>query len=294
MSQHQLTIAGIQVAFELDGVTIDDFTSISKRWLPDVRRSDTPRPPDLHVRIAAGHPSLRYHRNGFAVRGDNGTFHTCLDASVVLSRYLERELNRAGRWSIHCSAIAVNGRAHLLLGKAGSGKTTLAAACRMRDRDVMVLAGDRAVIEHGLIVAGTTTLHFRNGTLRHHLAGLVAPPPPAEDMWGQWTTLDYPDVWPAAFPVHRISLVRLSAGPAILGRVAPPDDFLRTLEQLVHFGEVFPCVALEHMQPIPIFTTNAIQVKRIAAARDLMAPTGVQTLSGDLDALVDVVLGDAR
>jgi hypothetical protein len=63
------------------------------------------------------------------------------------------------------------------------------------------------------------------------------------------------------------------------------------IEQIAHFGEGFPCVALGHMEPIPIFTTAAVQRSRIAYTRQLVAKVQVQTLSGGLDEMVDVLLG---
>lgn len=291
---HRLSISGVEVSLALDGVTIDDFTASCKHWLPDVRPSPARLPPTLVISVSVGKPSLRYVRNGFKLRGNNGTFHTCLDATVILSRYLERELNLQGRYSIHCSAIAINGHAHVLIGFSGAGKTTIAAACRLRDSRVTVLAGDRAVFADDNIIAGTTTLHFRNGTLRLFLPELIDPLPPEEDMWGRWTTLEYPAVLPAKVPIRSLTLIRLSTGPAVMGSVAAPDDFLRTIEQVAHFGERFPCVALGHMNPIPIFTTYAIQRHRIEVTRKLVERLGVRSLSGGLDEVVDILLAETE
>jgi len=249
---------------------------------------------DLHVDVSFGMPGLRYRRDGFALRGNSGSFHTCLDAGLILSRYLERELNRRARYSLHCSAIALDGIANVLLGPAGSGKTTLAAAAALRDSRVKILAGDRAVVEGQNIVEGTTTLHFRNGSLLTFLRGLVEPLPEAEDMWGRWTCKVFPDLTSLAIPISGVWVVRLTEGRARIGRVAPPDDFLRVIEQIAHFGEVFPCVALGHMEPIPIFTTAAVQRSRITYTRQLVAKVQVQSLSGGLDEMVDVLLGGDR
>ena len=290
---HHLDIAGIRVELSLHEVTLKDFVTSCGHWVPAMCEVAEDGFRHLRVDVSVGVPALRYRRDGFSLRGDSGTFHTCLDAGVILSRYLERELNKRGRYSVHCAAIAYDGVAQVLLGPAGAGKTTLAAAAAMRDSRVQVLAGDRAVVEGDKVVGGTTTLHFRNGALRTHLRGLVEPLPDAEDMWERWTTKDFPTVASPVVSIGRLWVVRLGEGPARIGQVSPPDDVLRLIEQIAHFGEYFPCVALGHMQRVPIFTTAAVQRARIAYTRDVVAKVPVQTLSGGLDEIVDVLLEGA-
>lgn len=279
---HRLRIAGVEVALRLCGLALTEFVESCEHWLPDIRRSRNLGAPALTVCVSCGQPRLRYRRNGFEIRGNSGVFHTCLDSGIVLSRYLERELNRCGRYSVHAGCVAVRGCAHLLLGGAGAGKTTIAASWSRLDPSARVLAGDRAVVFDDRVVGGTTTLAFRNlGIDAAHL------PPGRHRSLGGWTSVQYPrDVFRSSYPIGSLSVVKLTSGPAVRMQIAEPDHFLRVYEQIAHFGDVFPNIALGHLMPIPIFSTMKAQAQRIEFTRQLVHGRNVFSVSGGLQEVV--------
>jgi hypothetical protein len=88
---------------------------------------------------------------------------------------LESQMNRRGLITLHCAAVERDGRAVLLLGHAGAGKTS-AALLLCREQGFRLLGNDLVVVggvDEARAVAGTTHLRLRRSAVERCIPALL-------------------------------------------------------------------------------------------------------------------------
>ena len=111
-----------------------------------------------------------------------------------------------GRSALHAAAVVVGGRAWLLVGRPGSGKSTFAVHARRRG--LPVLCDDLAVVEGRTVFTGPRTADLREESARHWHLGDDALVHVVQPRWRQ-------DLGPGPMEAELGGLVELRWGPEL-------------------------------------------------------------------------------
>lgn len=138
------------------------------------------------------------------------------DRRRVINAHLHVRQLRAGRLSVHAVALARSGRAVLLLGGHGAGKSLVGLALVERGWDVA--AGDIALVETGeqggpcpVALGGTRAYLVRAGALRRYFPSAThASTADTVDLSGRLPWAPAPD---GGFPIAAVALVDVDADP---------------------------------------------------------------------------------
>lgn len=179
-------------------------------------------PDDYAIWHYQNHPRVvqqQLERRRIVLGGDIADF-VCGETIPYLAySLLERAGMARGEATLHGASVTRNGNGILILGKSGSGKTSLALnLCRRYGCSIM--ANDLTVIRHQnsnmYLVAGTREFYVRESNIRRYQPELVAfLEQNAEDPWWSRSTL-YPDelgitVEREVVPICRVLMVHVSA-----------------------------------------------------------------------------------
>jgi len=292
MPESLLQSAGITIAFRSEEFAPDEFINVGSRWIPSLRRLyERPDSADISIDCDLGQNRLEYFENGFVIRGSYDKYHVLLDAAALLSRFLERELNRRKRYSFHGSCVVDQDKAFLLLGPEGVGKTTAAAACCLRKPTIRILSSDRTVVEDNLAIAGTTTLTFRKGSLVHELPQLVGGTISGDDLWDNKVSVDFSSaLCSTACRLAGFFFIRTSGMWSPMRLLTGPEKLVKLYDQLTYFAQAFPSISVGQRQPVPIFFSYETEGARIEYATELVRSIPAYVVSGSLDQVVTALL----
>jgi len=156
-----LSSCGVGIRFMSNFMRPTDFVARAAHLIPSLLQVTAGNNFDIYVTVEKWPDELLYEGNRFVVRGNYSEDQLAMDAVIVLSRYLERELNARGEYSVHAAAVTYKGQCILLAGNAGAGKTNLAFFLHLNNHDIAVLSGDRTVVRGSEVIGGSPTLLFR-------------------------------------------------------------------------------------------------------------------------------------
>jgi len=186
----------------------------------------------IHVEAPSSAGSAWYDRHGRVLRLEASATDLTGARLLYLSYLmLEAQLHRHGFVTLHAAALARDGRAVVLLGPAGAGKTTTAIrlcrehGCELTGNDVVVVGGRESLS----VVAGTAHLRLRHSSIARVLPELLGLfPPVVTDPWR--TKIDVsPDrigVPAAQKPAEVAAVVFIHVDNGYPNLVAGPGDSL--------------------------------------------------------------------
>lgn len=276
-----IDMCGVTALIRSDWITVDEFVAATSHMLPSAQATE-PAKPDLHIELSRDVTGLRCTETGFEISGDYAPGMLVQDCALVLSRYLERELNRRGLWSLHASAVALGERGVLLPGKSNCGKTSTAITVCQLCPEARVLSGDRAVIDEQRIVGGTTTVSIPIAAAPAHPA-VRAAAVRSRSVTGKVRLPHFSgDATPARLSEIVVLLGRL---PQPVQLTAPDDDrkFRYIHDSLCHFSDVSPNACHGQRSLVPYFNDPDLRHRRLVVAERIAATVEMTAARGDLD-----------
>jgi len=292
MYTEKCNFAGIEVLIH-SFISISTLRNTCKTWIPDSStKTVVAAQPHLEVTVEYGDAHIEYHDNGFLLRGLYDETQMSLDFAMILSRYLERCLNEEGKYSIHSSCVSVGNRAFLLAGHAGAGKTTTAAACHLRRKEIAVLSGDRTVIEGTHVIAGTTVLSFKAGSKYDYNTLLSKGRLLSPDAVIAGQTI-VPMPWEGnlkSYELAAIFIVSIGGGEPTIKRLLDAEQFLHVYGHFSFFANSFPTIVFGQLAPLPDTSIEYGQERRILFVKELLKHIPVIHLSGDVEERVESLL----
>jgi len=105
-------------------------------------------PQAVKVSVKRGEPNLTI--DGYKAQFTSNTEDSSMvaDALLIASRLVEKALNQNNIFSMHASSISYEGKAVLLVGAYGSGKTTTAINLCMNDKTIGYVTGNRPFLQN--------------------------------------------------------------------------------------------------------------------------------------------------
>jgi len=235
----------------------------------------------LNVKVEKGENMLHYKKDGFILSGSYDHHQLLMDIVLLLSRYIEFELNKLLFFSIHSSCISINSKAFLFLGPSASGKTITVAACNRKNPEIIVLSGERSIIKGEYVVGGTTTLSFRNGSLINDFPEFNNYVLSEHDPWLSYSLIDYPpSVFSQSYKIGAFIFLKVCNEKFRFSKFNAPDPFWKLYEQIAHFAEVFPLIVAGQKKPLPSFYSAKIAKNRIVYTENLVKTIPLYSLSG--------------
>ena len=213
-----------------------------------------------------------------------------------------KELNKEDKYFIHCAIVEKDGKATLISGEAGSGKTTLAMYLCM-EKGYNFVCNDRAVIglENGMpyVYCGTLQTHIRVGVIHEYFPSLVNKID-EKKMNRQWENKIYinPEfeelgikvsknaeltniLFTATYPVkdEETNITEQMQDVATLATMKSISEYIRADRNIV----------LSTNYPFPNFDNQELTMKRMKFAENLVEKTGIYTARGNIKKLANLI-----
>lgn len=213
-----------------------------------------------------------------------------------------KELNKEDKYFIHCAIVEKNGKATLISGEPGSGKTTLAMYLCM-EKGYNFVCNDRAVIgmENGIpyIYCGTLQTHIRVGVIHEYFPSLVHKID-KEKMDRPWENKIYinPEfdelgikvnktaelsniLFTSTYPVkdEETNLTRQMDDVATLATMKAVSEYIRADRNIV----------LSTNYPFPNFDNQELAMKRMAFVEKIVKNVGIYNARGNIKKLSDMI-----
>ncbi len=170
----ELTAANAKLNIMLPDESATEFSIIAKNTLNFVFHTQS----DIYTNtfqaeIKPGPNSVTLMDGKLEVSESTSTIQLGKDAADIASRLLEREMNKAGIFSMHGACVNFGSDAMLLVGDSGSGKTTVALNMCIADHDISFVTGNRALVSGNSVVGGVLSVNVRIGSIAGELRGLM-------------------------------------------------------------------------------------------------------------------------
>lgn len=213
-----------------------------------------------------------------------------------------KELNKEDKYFIHCAIVEKDGKATLISGEAGSGKTTLAMYLCM-EKGYNFVCNDRAVIglEDGIpyVYCGTLQTHIRVGVIHEYFPSLISKID-KEKMNRPWENKIYinPEfeelgikvtktaklsniLYTATYPVkdEETNLTKQMEDVATLATMKAISEYIRADRNIV----------LSTNYPFPNFDNQELAMKKMNFVEKLVKKTGIYTARGNIKKLSDMI-----
>ncbi len=101
----------------------------------------------IEINVERGAPRLEIENFKANLTSDSKNNSIVSDTLLIASRLLEKALNQNGIFSMHASGVSYNGKAVLILGPYGSGKTTTAFNACMKNYTIRYVTGNRPFLK---------------------------------------------------------------------------------------------------------------------------------------------------
>ena len=281
---------GLSMPMEVYGLFLDKYRSV----LPPISDTVSCRNPDFFINYSFGEPSLRLVDNTAHIVSKAKNSQAAIDVMLAASKFLERELNRNGIYSLHASAIALGRDGTIFLGQQGSGKTTVALSCSFLDPEVKLISGSRVFVKEDKIVGSIPSIDLRFGSVISELSTELQDSKNStiiqnQQVWDQRVLLRPEDLHintNAEYPIDIRRLVLVKKLPKELLAVRNSidrDSFLvRVYDALYAFSEHIPQYVLGSKIPYPDIFGNGMRQSRIQFGERLLGSKQPIYLEGRL------------
>ncbi|MCL2231601.1 MAG: hypothetical protein FWB99_00815 [Treponema sp.] len=227
------------------------------------------------------------------------------DLIYLLLSMFSKELNYYNQYILHCSAVEKDGKAIVLVGEPGSGKTTLALQFCIT-RGYNLVSNDRAIIgmdDKGRIkiFSGTLQMHIRVGVIHEYFPQLISAID-AEKINSPWSSKIYinPPFTGLGINVSEEAIV----GKIVYISTYPVDDNLTnliknpvdvaTLATMKHISECIRAsrnVVISTGSPFPCFDTGELADKRVNFVHQVVQNTEIYDARGNIPRIVELLDG---
>lgn len=289
---------GLSMPKEIYSLFLDKYRSV----LPEISDVVSGRSPDFFINYSFGEPSLKIVDNTAYMASKAKNSQAAIDVMLAASKFLERELNRNGIYSLHASAVALGKDGTIFLGHQGAGKTTVALSCSFLDPEVKLVSGSRVFVKEDKIVGGIPSIDLRFGSAVSELsAELRDRGNPTfiqhQQAWGQRILLRPEDLrvnLNTEYPIgiRRFVLVeKLPKELLVIRDSIDRDSFLvRVYDALYAFSEHIPQYILGSKIPYPDIFGDDMRQARIQFGERLLGSKQFIYLEGGLTEISTYVL----
>lgn len=213
-----------------------------------------------------------------------------------------KELNKEDKYFIHCAIVEKDGKATLISGEPGSGKTTLAMYLCM-EKGYNFVCNDRAIIgiENGIpyIYCGTLQTHIRVGVIHEYFPSLVNKID-KEKMEKPWENKIYinPEFDELGIKVNKTSklsnILFTSTYPVKdeetnLTEQREDVATLATMKVVSEYIRADRNIVLSTDYPFPNFDNQELAMKRMNFVKKLVEETKIYTARGNIKKLSDMI-----
>lgn len=213
-----------------------------------------------------------------------------------------KELNKDDKYFIHCAIVEKDGKATLISGEPGSGKTTLAMYLCM-EKGYNFVCNDRAVIgiENGIpyVYCGTLQTHIRVGVIHEFFPSLVNKID-KEKMERPWENKIYinPEFDKLEIKVNKTAelsnILFTSTYPVkdeetTLTKQMKDVATLATMKALSEYVRADRNIVLSANYPFPNFDNQELAMKRMAFVEKLVKGIGIYTARGNIRRLSNII-----
>jgi uncharacterized protein YlzI (FlbEa/FlbD family) len=215
------------------------------------------------------------------------------DVLTAASRYLEHLYFRDGCYSVHSAAFSLHGKAVLLPGRSGAGKTTVLLDLLLKNADYDFISADRTVIEKNKIIAGTTRVNMRGSSIRDEIPAIQ----------NQLKNVDFSEDQDYVFSASQLGFnVNQKETPIFLivypqkensklrvKRLPYPDVCTRLANQSFYFLEEFPRILFGANKLVPCITSEDLKNQVLKEINHLTNLVDSYAVSGRLEDITEWV-----
>ncbi len=163
----EFSALGVRISISIPSDLAASLMEKSAIFLP-IDGDKTPRAVEpIEINVMRGSPGLRVDGKSavFVSNADDNSIVT--DTLIIASRLLEKVLNEHGVFTMHAASVSYDGRAVLLLGPYGGGKTTAAVHLCLKDHTIGYVTGGRVFLDAGSgnVLYGMDTISMRTGSV---------------------------------------------------------------------------------------------------------------------------------
>ena len=271
-------------------------------YLSNLKKADGK--PSVTFHISRGPPNLVVNDDKILLVNNAQEEQLVRDTVLLMSKILERELNRRDIFSLHASGVSANGKAIAIIGPGGSGKTTSAVYTCMLDRTICFVSGNRIFVRGTDVIDGASGVRLRAGSLGQEL-GLSSPAleeigfydakvslTPAEI--GIVTTPSYPLKLTKIIVVRKFERELTVEKLNMANEEQMNDAFLNLYNCASEFSENFPSFILGPKIPYPNVFTTKLKEARISFIKGLLRNIEVIKVEGKLKEIASFVKNEIR
>jgi len=146
----------------------DSFSPFVPEW--KIGKEELITFPKINI-LQGEEPAIKIDKQSMEIVGDINRYEKNDAIPYLIQYFFERERAKDGRFTTHAAAVSLNGKAVLLFGKQGSGKTSLALTlcrkygCKLIGNDQVIIGLDKGrVATYG----GTKIFRLRQSTIKYH------------------------------------------------------------------------------------------------------------------------------
>ncbi len=273
-------------------------------YLPEAVKNS--KKPKLNFLSRIGKPKLFIKNNMVSISSTADRGWLSIDTILSISKFLEKDLNNRGIFSIHAAGIALKDRGCLIIGETGSGKTTTAIKSCIDGREFGIISGNRIFLNKNRIIGGAKFLRVRVGSLiselnfRKNKLLRILGTGSLESMNGKITTtpreLGINEFRRKSAKLVAIFKVKKLPGKfsASISRGESIEKFESIYKALSEFSDYFPDIMYSARLPYPDIFGQKLRLQRVLKARELINNIPLITVEGDIDDISKYIIQSMR
>lgn len=252
------------------------------------------------VSISHGAPQLLFG-DGIKLSDDADREQLVKDTILLLSKVLEYNLNKVGIFSLHASSVAYGSEGIAIIGQSGAGKTTSAVRACMIDKGISFVSGNRVFIDGKSIIAGTSLMQLRRGSLELELGIKDKPEVKETSFQNRKVSIDPENLDISSvqhYPVRIKKLISLKKLDTEL-KVSQMNlkDYNRFNEAFSwlydaasKYSDYFPNIILGPKIPYPDMFGSELREKRVQFVSNLLDNVELFNVEGRLDSIAAFII----
>ncbi len=297
-----LNLLGVRTAITIPAKIEDHFNDQLTKYLPiceETSQNYKISEVQLKINIRQGNPRLRIDDDTATFYSNSNTKTLVVDSVFLVSKLLEKALNKKGIFSLHASGLSYGENGVLIVGPTGSGKTTTAVFTCLQDKTIGHVSGNRVFLDSNSheIIYGIDRFSLRKTSIlnefkRFHVAKRVGLNT-NNIAKGQLAHADkvsltsaYLGIKRAKFPLklERIIIIQKMDNELVTfdARKGGNTELLTVYSALTEFSERVPCMMVGPKILFPEVFGEQLKAKQLRFAVELTKTIPITYVGGGL------------